>query len=237
VLSGGRLIFGVGVGWADAEFKASQVALAEHGRRMDEMLDIIIGLWTHDLFAFKGRCFDIPEVRLLPRPLQRLHPPIWLAGGTVPTGASRHITARPGYSAVPSIRRAARVGQGLMTAYRSAPGRDVSCIRETREILARELKATGRDQGAVRLAHHDHVHIDLEPTSERLGAILNRFTHNRFEDAASLYLMGHPDDLVPLFQARIDAGVDEVTFNFMTPDPHQLELFVTRIRPHLKYAR
>jgi probable F420-dependent oxidoreductase len=234
LLSGGRLIFGVGVGWAETEFQASQVALAERGRRMDEMLDIIVGLWTHDTFAYQGRCFSVPEIRLLPRPLQSPHPPIWLAGGTVPTGASRHITARPGYSAVPSIRRAARLGQGLMTAYRSAPGRDVSCILDTRELLAKEMKAVGRDPGSVRLAHHDHVHIDLEPTRERLAAVLHRFTHNRFEDMAPIYLMGHPDDLVPLFQARIDAGVEEVTFNFMTPDPHQLELFMSRIRPHLK---
>jgi probable F420-dependent oxidoreductase len=234
LLSGGRLIFGVGVGWAETEFKASQVALAERGRRMDEMLDIIVGLWTHDTFAYQGRCFHVPEIRLLPRPLQRPHPPIWLAGGTVPTGASRHITVRPGYSPVPSIRRAARLGQGLMTAYRSAPGRDVSCIVETRELLASEMKAAGRDPGTVRLAHHDHVHIDLDPTRERLAAVLHRFTHNRLEDMAPIYLMGHPDDLVPLFQARIDAGVKEVTFNFMMPDPRQLELFMSRIRPHLK---
>ncbi len=234
LLSGGRLVFGVGVGWAETEFKASQVAIAERGRRMDEMLDIIVGLWTHDTFAYQGRCFDVPEIRLLPRPLQKPHPPVWLAGGTVPAGKSRHITVRPGYSPVPSIRRAARLGQGLMTAYRSAPGRDVSCILETRELLAGEMKLAGRDPGSVRLAHHDHVHIDLEPTHERLAGVLHRFTHNRFEDMAPIYLMGHPDDLVPLFQARIDAGVEEVTFNFMTPDPRQLELFMSRIRPQLK---
>ena len=234
VLSGGRLVFGVGVGWAENEFQASQVMLAERGRRMDEMLDIIIGLWTRDRFAYQGCCFAIPEIRLLPRPLQTPHPPIWIAGGTVPKGASRHITVRPGYSPLPSIRRAARLGQGLMTAYRSAPGGDMSCIVETRELLATEMKAASRAPGSVRLAHHDHVHIDLDPTHERLAAVMQRFTHNRFQDMAPIYLMGHPDDLVPRFQARIDAGIEEVTFNFMTPDPRQLELFMTCIRPHLR---
>jgi probable F420-dependent oxidoreductase len=234
VLSGGRLVLGVGVGWAENEFAASQVTLAERGRRMDEMLDIIVGLWTHDMFAYEGRCFTVPEIRLLPRPLQKPHPPIWLAGGTVPKGASRHITVRPGYSPLPSIRRAARLGQGLMTAYRSAPGRDMSCIVETRGLLAAEMRAAGSAPGSVRLAHHDHVHIDLDPTRERLAAVMHRFTHNRFDDMAPIYLMGHPDDLVPLFQARIDAGIEEVTFNFMTPDPRQLELFMSRIRPQLK---
>jgi hypothetical protein len=116
----------------------------------------------------------------------------------------------------------------------------MSCILETREILTREVQRAGRDRSAVRFAHHDHVHIDLDPTRERLAAVLHRFTHNRFDETAALYLMGHPNDLVPLFQTRIDAGIEEVTFNFMTPDPAQLELFMERIRPHLKppnYAR
>jgi probable F420-dependent oxidoreductase len=234
VLSGGRLVFGVGVGWAKDEFAASQVELSARGRRMDEMLDIIIGLWTHERFAYQGRHFTVPEIRLLPRPLQRPHPPIWLAGGTVPRGTSQHITVRPGYSPVPSIRRAARLGQGLMTAYRSVLGEDVSSVVETRRLLEAELGGAGREQGAVRLAHHDHVHIDLDPTPARLAAAMARFTHNRFEESAAIYLMGHPDDLVPKFQARIDAGVQEVTFNFMTPDPAQLDLFMTRIRPRLK---
>jgi hypothetical protein len=61
--------------------------------------------------------------------------------------------------------------------------------------------------------------------------VLNRFTHNQFEEMAPIYLMGHPDELVPLFQARIDAGIEELTFNSMTPDSTKLELFMTRIRP------
>jgi probable F420-dependent oxidoreductase len=234
LLSSGRLIFGVGVGWAEREFQASQVSLAQRGRRMDEMLEVIIGLWTHDTFAYRGENFEVPEIRLLPRPLQKPHPPIWVAGGAVPRGASRHITTRPGYSPLPSIRRAARLGQGLMTAYRSAPGSDMSCILETRELLAREVERTGREPGTVTFAHHDHVHIDLDPTRDRLAAVLHRFTHNKFEEMAPIYLMGHPDELVPLFQARIDAGIEEVTFNFMTPDVGQLELFMTRVRPHLR---
>src|SRR5262249_1966613 len=138
LLSGGRLIFGIGVGWAEQEFQASQLSLAQRGRRMDEMLEVLIGLWTQDEFAYNGQGFNIPEIRLLPRPLQKPHPPIWLAGGTVPRGASQHITVRPGYSPLPSIRRAARMGQGLMTAYRSAPGTDMSCIVETHDLLAKE---------------------------------------------------------------------------------------------------
>ena len=43
----------------------------------------------------------------------------------------------------------------------------------------------------------------------------------------------HPEELIPRFQARIDAGV-ELTFNLLTPDPRQLDLFMKEIPPHLR---
>jgi hypothetical protein len=49
-----------------------------------------------------------------------------------------------------------------------------------------------------------------------------------------VYLMGRPEDLVPRLQARIDAGVDEITFSVMSGDPAQLEIFAKEIRPHLR---
>jgi alkanesulfonate monooxygenase SsuD/methylene tetrahydromethanopterin reductase-like flavin-dependent oxidoreductase (luciferase family) len=55
LLSDGRLIFGVGVGWAEQEFQASQVALAERGRRMDESLDGGCAAWSATMSAGKSR--------------------------------------------------------------------------------------------------------------------------------------------------------------------------------------
>jgi probable F420-dependent oxidoreductase len=234
LMSDGRLVFGVGVGWDEREFRACQVPKSERGRRMDEALEIIKGLWTEEVFSYRGRIFTVPEVRLVPRPVQRPHPPIWLAGGTVPAGTSRHITSSPGYTYEASIRRAGRLGNGLMTAYRSAPGTDTTELVRTRGLLEAEARAAGRDPTSLTLAHHDHVHIDLDPTTARLREVLGRFSYNRLEDSASIYLMGHPEELIPQFQARIDAGIDELTFNLMTPDPRQLDLFATRIQPHLR---
>jgi alkanesulfonate monooxygenase len=232
--SEGRLIFGAGVGWEEREFRACQVPRATRGRRMDEMLAIIKGLWTGEPFSYQGRIFSIPEVRLVPRPVQTPHPPIWLAGGTVPPGTSRHITASRGYTEVRPIQRAAREGDGLMTAYRACPGLDMSELVRTWAMLCAEARAAGRAPEAIRFAHQDHLHIDRDPTPDRLRAVLARFSFNRYEETAPLYLMGHPEELIPRFQARIDAGVEELTFNFLTPDPRQLDLFMTDIRPHLR---
>jgi hypothetical protein len=61
-----------------------------------------------------------------------------------------------------------------------------------------------------------------------------RFSRNPCKQAAPMYSMGHPDELIPRFQARIDAGVQELTFNQMAPDPTQLDLFMKSVRPHLR---
>ena len=233
-ISGGRVVFGVGVGWDEREFQACQVPKETRGRRMDEMLDIIDGLWTQDTFAYEGRYFKIPEVRLAPRPLQTPRPPILVAGGRVPPGTSQHITRAKGYTAERSLRRAATRGDGLMTAYRSAPGLDMSELRASWAATCAEARAAGRDPRTLRFAHQDHLHIDPDARPERLAQVLARFSHNRYEDTASVYLMGRPEDLVERFQARIDAGVDEITFSVMSGDPAQLELFAKEIRPHLR---
>jgi FMNH2-dependent dimethyl sulfone monooxygenase len=201
---------------------------------MDEMLEIIKGLWTEDTFSYEGRLFTIPEVRLVPKPLQKPHPPIWLAGGTVKPGTSRHITASPGYSAERPIRRAARMADGLMTAYRAAPGLDTSELVKSWTMFSAEARAAGRDLARLRFAHQDHVYIDRDPTPDRLRAVLARFSFNDYDETAPIYLMGHPDELIPRFQARIDAGVDELTFSLFSSDPRQLDLFMKEVRPHLR---
>jgi alkanesulfonate monooxygenase len=233
-VSGGRVVFGVGVGWDEKEFQACQVPKETRGRRTDEMLEIIQGLWTGERFAYEGRYFRIPEVRLEPRPVQTPRPPILVAGGLVPPGASKHITSSKGYTAERSLRRAATVGDGLMTAYRSAPGLDMSQLVGSWEIVCAEARGAGRDPRSLRFAHQDHLHIDLAATPERLARVLERFSFNRYEDTAAIYLMGRPDELVPRFQARIDAGVEELTFSVMSGDPAQLDLFMREIRPHLR---
>ena len=232
--SGGRVIFGAGVGWDEREYSACQVPKGTRGRRMDEMLAIIKGLWTEDVFSYRGQIFNIPEVRLLPKPVQKPHPPIWIAGGTVPAGTSGHITKSKGYVAERSTQRAGRLGDGFMTAYRSSPGVDMSCLVESWAMVCRAARAAGRDPAQIRFAHQDHLHIALDATPDRLRAMLARFSHNSYEATAPIYLMGTPEDLIPRIQARIDTGVQELTFNLLAPDPNQLDLFVKYIRPDLR---
>lgn len=234
VTSEGRLIFGAGVGWDAREFQACQVPKATRGRRMDEMLDIIKGLWTEESFSYQGRYFTLSDVTLIPKPAQQPSPPIWVAGGLVPSGASQHITTAKGYTPDRSFQRVARIADGLMTAYRSSPGLDMSCLTASWERVRIEARALGRDSAALCFAHQDHLYIDPQATPDRLRSVFQRFSHNDYEHTAPIYLMGRPEELVPRIQARIDAVVQELTFNLLAPDPQQLDLFMREIRPHLQ---
>jgi probable F420-dependent oxidoreductase len=95
VLSGGRLLLAVGVGWLREEFEALGVPFAGRGRRTDEYLAVCRALWTEEVASFTGRTVQLPEVRGGPKPVQRPHPPLWIAGNSAAARA-----------------RAARLGQG-----------------------------------------------------------------------------------------------------------------------------
>lgn len=147
VLSGGRLIVGVGTGWLAEEFAALGVPFTERGAATDESLRIIRCLWTEERPRFSGRFFQFPEMLAAPRPLQRPTPPIWV-GGT---------TAR-------ALRRAAELGDGWLPIWHKATGRGFAPealkgkIAELRELSrARGRTAPQTVAGLMPLAVLDRV--------------------------------------------------------------------------------
>jgi probable F420-dependent oxidoreductase len=83
-LSGGRLLFGVGAGWARQEFEALGVSHERRGAITNEYLAAIKTLWTNDLASFKGRFVAFDNVDTRPRPAREPHPPIWVGGASDP---------------------------------------------------------------------------------------------------------------------------------------------------------
>lgn len=80
VLSGGRVDVGVGAGWSRDEFEAAGTPFEGRGARCDEFLQTMIAIWTTDPVSFAGRFYHIPESKIGPKPLQKPHPPIYVAG-------------------------------------------------------------------------------------------------------------------------------------------------------------
>ena len=94
ILSGGRLVVGIGAGWLQAEFEAVVgPPFADRGRVTDEYLNAFRSLWTQEAPRFDGDWVKYDGIVFGPKPVQEPHPPIWVGG------ESR-----------PSLRRAARFG-------------------------------------------------------------------------------------------------------------------------------
>ncbi|HXE28519.1 MAG TPA: LLM class flavin-dependent oxidoreductase, partial [Stellaceae bacterium] len=98
LLSNGRLDFGVGKGYRDVEFNGFCVPMEEATERFDEAMEIIRKAWTTEgRFSYHGMRWHYDNIVVEPEPLQRPHPPLWLAAGSHD-----------------SIRRAAREGYNLL---------------------------------------------------------------------------------------------------------------------------
>ena len=80
VLSGGRLLFGAGVGYVPGEYETLGIPFSERGARMDEHIEVIRTLWTSEQPEFSGRFTRFSGIQSRPLPLQRPHPPIVVGG-------------------------------------------------------------------------------------------------------------------------------------------------------------
>lgn len=78
-VSEGRFTLGIGYGYRQEEFDAFKVRLADRGPRMREGIEALQALWTQPEATYEGKHFQYDRVRLRPRPLQKPHPPIWMA--------------------------------------------------------------------------------------------------------------------------------------------------------------
>ena len=77
IISGGRLDVGVGRGNRPAEFAGYRVPQVESRERFDETVEIVQRAWTEERFTHHGRVFDFDDVRVIPKPVQKPHPPLY----------------------------------------------------------------------------------------------------------------------------------------------------------------
>jgi probable F420-dependent oxidoreductase len=96
VLSKGRLIFGLGIGYLKQEFDALGISFDDKGPRAMEYLDAMLAVWTQPKPQYSGRFVRFSGIQSLPRPLQKPHPPI-VIGGMSPQGYRRAVTRAHGW--------------------------------------------------------------------------------------------------------------------------------------------
>jgi probable F420-dependent oxidoreductase len=119
LLCGGRLVLGVGTGWNYVEYESLGMEYRNRARRMEEQVHVMRELWTKPVVDFDGQYHRMLRAGIAPLPARSI--PVWFGG-----------------SAEPSVRRAARIGDGYIF------GNTGTRIDAANAILREELEANGR---------------------------------------------------------------------------------------------
>jgi probable F420-dependent oxidoreductase len=96
VLSAGRLRVGFGIGWSPDEYEAAGATWQERGKRAGELIQALKKIWTTDPVEFQGKYYRIPKSVIGPKPVQKPHPPIYMAAYT-PSALKRVATEASGW--------------------------------------------------------------------------------------------------------------------------------------------
>ena len=165
VLTGGRMICGVGVGWLEKEFDTLGVPYAERGPMSDEFLEIFKTLWTQVHPEFHGNYYDIEGIQFYPKPVQQPHIPIWVGGHSRP-----------------ALRRVARYGDCWHTT-RQTP----DFVAQNLPYLREQAERAGRDPASISVSLKRSLHFtDLDAAEEeasvRTGGVVIATTQEVIDD-------------------------------------------------------
>ncbi|HET8563773.1 MAG TPA: LLM class flavin-dependent oxidoreductase [Candidatus Binatia bacterium] len=136
MISGGRLILGVGAGYAPEEFDAFGYSIKERGSRLDEGASLLRRLWMEENITHRGRHYRVDNATIAPRPVQQPRPPIWFGAWTEP-----------------AIRRAARLGD----AWLAGPSANLDELTACARLYRKACREIGQGEGEVALFRYVFV--------------------------------------------------------------------------------
>ena len=215
VLSGGRVNWGAGRGFARVEFENFGVPPEESSSRFRETVEIVLRAWVADRLYFDGEHYRFHGVEVLPKPMQQPHPPVWMAAtseGALDLGRKRHFYR-----------------ERLTAAGHSIEGRDLPMARlvalaDTRE-KAREVARRGAEWMVASYFGAQHRPVGVsDPAAAGTDPV------QRYLDDVILH--GTPDAVLDeILRLREEIGLD---YLLCAPLSHETFLLLTeKILPRL----
>ncbi|MEM4417544.1 MAG: LLM class flavin-dependent oxidoreductase, partial [Nitrososphaerota archaeon] len=218
VISNGRFILGVAIGWLDKEYELVGVSMKERGRRFEEAVKIMKLLWTEESASWEGRFWRFKDIRLEPKPIQKPHPPIIIgAGGRSLNDPSRFERL---------LRRAAELGDG----WYAATYVPVEYIRKSIEILRKHLKSLKKDDSNFPMMSHKYVYL-LDGRENRAAEDVSQVLAMPFEEARKQYFICDKVELAKRIDEQISAGLTHFNLIPLTRDLDVLEYVANEIAP------
>ena len=240
VITGGRCLLGLGLGYRPEEFAIFGVPMAERVSRLVEGITIIRRLWTEDAVTHHGRHWRLDGVSIRPRPLQAPRPPI-LVGAQVPASIARAARIADGWTAVPvttvdefaaeaAAFQAARAAAGLPPSRHVCRLLEVACAPDEATAIRRAAPFLLAKYAAYLSWGIPGITLDpgLAPETQ-----LRRLARNRFA-------VGAPAQVVDALIAQHRAGVTHATLRVGWPGMPQpdilasLELLGREVLPEVR---
>jgi alkanesulfonate monooxygenase len=218
VISEGRLIAGMAMGWWDEDFTSVGVDQKARGKLFDEQLEVITRLWQEDRVTFDGAHYQLTNIPLEPKPVQKPYPPIWIGGG------------------LKSIWRAARYGECILAFWLNED--------EVRNQWIPKLKEEGTKYGTdPKLASFTFAYVaDNQRELEAYGPKLKTAVafNEPDVDPRQVTISGSPDACAERIRALHAAGIWHFVVEFQLhglESPRfamkQMEKFAKEVAPLL----
>jgi probable F420-dependent oxidoreductase len=215
LLSGGRLVVGVGPGSSGRDYAVAGIPFEERWKRLDEAVQSLRALWHGEGLSFRGRYYDTEGITLEPLPAQRPGPPIWIGSWGSQAG----------------LRRTARLGDGwIASAYNTTP----EAFAHARTQLGHYLRAVGKDPdlfpNAVATMFF-HVTEDRATAQRIVRDVLSQTLNRPAEELRERLLVGPAEVCAERLAAYRSAGVQRLFLWPVEDELSQLTMFRERVAP------
>ncbi len=241
VLTGGRLGIGVGRGAFPYEFVRYGVDFAKSREIFDESLEVLIALLSGEEVSWDGAYYTFEPMTIMPRPVQRPHPPIWIAA--MAPDALYHCAKRGWNVQTTPLQGSLDLARRQVDSFRdgaAASGREP----RPRLSLLRVGFAT-RDEAHTRAMieraygyYRRFDNVFKSPGRVSGGRIQPIEIETTREDLAEALFIGTPEELIEKFSLYAELGVDEINLNMCIGASHEetldsIERLAREVMPHI----